>query len=187
MTNKPDKWKRIRSERVGDHRVFTVREDFCVNSATDVEASFFVIECPDWANIIPITPSGEVVLIEQFRQGIEEITLEIPGGMIDGEELPIAAVKRELTEETGYSSDEIIEIGRSRPNPAIQNNWMHHFVAKNCRFTGDTNFDDHESIVTRLVPFEDIAELIKSEAITHSLVLAAFQHLLIRNGNGGLV
>ena len=64
-------------------------EDFCVNSKTNANASFFVIECSDWVNVIPVTTDGKVIVIEQFRQGIEEITLEIPGGMVDKEESPL--------------------------------------------------------------------------------------------------
>ncbi len=178
---KPDEWKRVDSEIVGDHRVFRVRKDFCTNSGSNQDASFFVIECPDWVNVIPITTNGEVVLIEQFRQGIEEITLEIPGGMIDAEESPLETAKRELTEETGYLAGELVEIGRSRPNPAIQNNWMYHYFAENCELSGKTNFDEHESIVTKLVPVDRVPELIESGKITHSLVISAFHNLMIRN------
>ena len=93
---------------------------------------------------------------------------------------------RELKEETGFCSDEIIEIGKSRPNPAIQNNWIHYFLAKNCRLEGETKFDEHESIITKLVAIEDIPALIESGKIVHSLVIAAFHFLMLENKNEGL-
>lgn len=172
--DKPDQWKLLESEEIADCRVFRVRKDISQNLSTSKTATFFVSENPDWINVIAITANREVVLIEQFRHGTQETTLEIPGGMIDSGETPDAAAKRELLEETGYRSGSIEAIGRSRPNPAIQDNWVYHFLATDCKKAGKTNFDDHESIITKLVPIEEVPGLIKDGEITHSLVLAAF-------------
>ncbi|NNF00896.1 MAG: NUDIX hydrolase [Pyrinomonadaceae bacterium] len=177
---KPDKWKRVESEELADCRVFKVRKDVSQNLASGNSATFFVTENPDWINVIPITENREVVLIQQYRHGTQENTLEIPGGMIDRNETSSEAAKRELLEETGFSASSFLEIGRSRPNPAIQDNWVYHFLASGCRLTGKTDFDEHESIITRLVPFERIPSLIEYGEITHSLVLAAFYNLAIR-------
>jgi ADP-ribose pyrophosphatase len=174
MSEQPEIWRREKSEQIADCRVFKVRKDFCRRENDGVEHSFFVIENPDWVNVIALTKSDEIVLIEQFRQGTEEIILEIPGGMIDQNESPETAARRELLEETGYAAGEIIYLGKSRPNPAIQNNWLYHFAALNCEKIQETAFDEHESVVTKLIPKTEIPKLIKEEKITHSLVLAAF-------------
>ena len=174
MNEKPDTWTRKHSKTVADCRVFKVREDFCERDSDKSEATFFVIENPHWVNVIALTKDEKVVLIEQFRHGSEEIILEIPGGLIDGDEDTATAAKRELVEETGYSSDEMVYLGKSRPNPAIQNNWIYHYAAMNCEKTADTSFDEHESVVTKLISLAEIPGLIESERITHSLVLAAF-------------
>ena len=176
-------WKRQSSEQVADCRVFKVREDFCERDSDGTKHSFFVIECPDWVNVIALTKAKEVILIEQYRQGAEEIILEIPGGMIDADEEPETAARRELLEETGYESNEFVFLGKSRPNPAIQNNWMHHYLALACEKTRETAFDEHESLMTRLAPLSEIPQLIKSEQITHSLAVAAFYKMNYRNGD----
>jgi len=178
--DKPDQWKRIESEEIADCRVFKVRKDTSRNLETGDSATFFVSDNPDWVNVIPVTETGDVLLIEQYRHGIEDFTLEIPGGMIDENESPDEAAKRELLEETGFDSDSIIEIGRSRPNPAIQNNWVYHFAARNCKLIRKPKFDEHESIAAKFVSIEDIPKLIVEEKITHSLVLAAFCNLIVR-------
>ena len=177
MNEQPEIWKRVRSERIANCRVFKVREDFCERESDGKESTFFVIENPDWANVIALTKDKQVVLIEQFRHGTEEITLEIPGGMIDENESPETAARRELSEETGFSSNDFICLGKSHPNPALQNNMMQHFLALNCEKTGDTAFDEHESLVTKLVPLAEIENLIKTGKITHSMVIAAFYFL----------
>jgi ADP-ribose pyrophosphatase len=174
MNQKAESWKRVSSEKIADCRVFKVREDFCERESDGARASFFVIENPDWVNIIALTKDDEVVLIEQFRYGSEEIILEIPGGMVDEDEDVETAAKRELLEETGYSSDEFVFLGVSHPNPAIQNNRLFHYLALNCEKTEETKFDEHESVVTKRVSAEEVPDLIAIGKISHSLVLAAF-------------
>jgi len=167
-------WRRIKSKKIADCRVFRVREDFCERASDRQKASFFVVENPDWVNVIALTSKQEVVLIEQFRHGSGEITLEIPGGMIDENETPETAARRELLEETGYSSENFILLGKSHPNPAINNNTIFHFLALDCVKTAETDFDEHESIITNLFSLSEIKKMISGGKITHSLALAAF-------------
>ncbi|HQU85078.1 MAG TPA: NUDIX hydrolase [Pyrinomonadaceae bacterium] len=174
MSEKVETWKINNSKKIADCRVFNVREDFCERESDKLKSSFYVIENPNWVNIIALTKENEVVLIEQFRHGIEEIILEIPGGMIDGDEEPEFAAKRELLEETGFSSNEWICLGKSRPNPAIQNNTIYHFLALNCEKTEETSFDEHENVVTKFKKIENVEALMKNGEIVHSLVLTAF-------------
>lgn len=174
MTKKAETWKRNSTKQIADCRVFKIREDLCERENDKLEHSFFVFENPDWVNVIAVTKDRKVVLIEQFRHGIEQNILEIPGGMIDENEEPEIGARRELLEETGYSAEKFIYLGKSHPNPAIQNNWIYHFLAPNAEKTHDTTFDEHESVIPKLVELEEIPSLIENESITHSLVIAAF-------------
>ncbi|HUF04498.1 MAG TPA: NUDIX hydrolase [Aridibacter sp.] len=171
MSEEPDKWRVTSREKIADCRVFEVSARKSVDG-DGREGTFYVIESPDWVNVIPVTENGRIVLVEQFRHGTEELTLEIPGGMVDEGETPAECASRELTEETGYVAGELVYLGKSRPNPAIQNNWIHHFAALGCAKDGEQSFDEHEKIAVREVDAEDLDRLIENSVITHSLVLA---------------
>jgi 8-oxo-dGTP pyrophosphatase MutT (NUDIX family) len=166
---------------LADCRVFQVRRDLSVNPRDGREHDFYVIEAPDWINIVPLTAANEVVMIEQYRHGTGEVTLEIPGGMVDAGESPRDAAAREMLEETGYASSEVVALGRTRPNPAIQNNWIHTFLARDARFESEPQFDGTEHTAVRLVPLARIPSLIADGSITHSLVVVGF-HLLDISG-----
>src|ERR1044071_2842229 len=127
MNQEAETWEILHSKESADCRVFKVREDTSKNGAKT--SNFYVIENPDWVNVIALTKEREIVLIEQFRHGSGEVILEIPGGMIDDGEESETAARRELLEETGFSAAEFVFLGKSRPNPAIQNNWLYHYVA----------------------------------------------------------
>lgn len=172
-------WERLESKQIADCRVFRVREDISRRS-DGVSGTFYVLENPDWVNIIAVTKEGQVVLIEQFRHGTESVILEIPGGMVDENESPEGAAKRELLEETGYSSKNWVLLGRSHPNPAIQNNSVYHYLALDCEKFAEVSFDEHENIVSKLMPLANVPKLISHGKITHSLVVAAFYYLSIR-------
>ena len=117
------------------------------------------------------------MLIHQYRHGNRELTLEIPGGVIDPEDAsPAAAARREMIEETGYDSDDIIPLGVVSPNPAILNNRCHTFLARNVLPGKPQSFDSAEDIAVELFDLSAIADMIRTGKICHALVVAAFYH-----------
>ena len=171
------KWPRLGSEIVGDYRIFRLRRDHVHSPHNGRDFRFYVLEAPDWINVIPLTPEDQVVLIRQYRHGTEEVSLEIPGGMVDDEDGdPSATARRELLEETGYAAEELVPIGRVAPNPAFLDNHCHTFLARNARPAAKPQFDGAEYIELELVDLEEIPGLIAGGRITHALVVAAFYY-----------
>lgn len=171
----PKDWQRTAQRDVVDCRVFKVRADTSVHPLTGVAAEYFVIDSSDWVNVIALTPTRDVVLIEQYRHGARKITLELPGGTLEPGEDPLVAGLRELQEETGYGGGTARLIGYCEPNPAIQSNRCWFVLVDGATLISATNFDDGEDIDLRLAPLGDVPRLIAAGEITHALVLAAFQ------------
>ena len=138
---------------------------------------FFVVRAPDWINVVTLTADGRVVLIRQYRFGVAGATWEIPGGMCDPGEAPEAAAARELREETGYVARQIVPLGFVHPNPAIQSNRCHTFLAVDARCVVPPAPDEHEAIEVATVERSEVRAMIRDGRITHALVVAAF-HLL---------
>lgn len=174
-------WERLAAEIVYRCRIFALRKDRSRFSRDDREHEFHVIESPDWVNIVPITPDENVVLVRQFRHGVRAPTLEIPGGMVDAADAsPLVAARREMVEESGYDAERIEPLGAIHPNPAIQANRCHTFVAWDVTRRYAPSFDSTEETEVVLVPLARIPDLIRAGEISHALVVVAFHWLQLR-------
>ena len=156
--------------------IFTARWRRATSPRTGEEHDVIILTPPNWVNVVAITPSSEVVLIEQYRHGADEVLLEVPGGQLEPGESPIAAGARELREETGFAGELGALIGAVFPNPAFLSNRCSTVVIRNAQPVEAQKLDDGEDIEVRLVPLADIPALVRSGKITHALVIAAFYH-----------
>lgn len=171
-------WPTVRSEFLGDFRVFRVRKDYRRSPRTGGEHDFMVVQCPGWVNVIALTPANEIVLVEQYRHGTQTVDLEIPGGVMDPEDAsPLEAGLRELREETGYEGTRARLIGSVATNPAFMDNRCHTVLVEGCELKHGQELDHTEDVATHVVPLSEIPALVASGRIHHSLVLVAFYHL----------
>lgn len=170
-------WRRQRAERLLRCRVFNIDRVHFRPPDGGRPHAFYRLTAPDWINVIPVTPEGDVLFVRQYRFGVEDLTLEIPGGMCDPGETPRRAARRELREETGFRARKLIELGWVHPNPAIQDNRCWTYLARDVVRVGAARPDVHESFDLVRVPFGEVSERIRRAEITHALVVSAFQLL----------
>lgn len=168
--------RRTRRDEVADYGVFRVQRLGYEGLPRDV----FVYDCPDWCNVIAETEAGELVMVYQYRFGTDEVSLEIPGGVVDPGEEPLLAAQRELREETGYEAASWELLSVVDPNPAFQGNKCWSFVARGARKTTETAFDDLEDLELALVPRGDVPAMLDRGEIGHALVAVALETWLRR-------
>src|SRR5262245_27160804 len=91
----PRPWRRERSETGPDLLIARARFDWVENPRTGQVLRRLVLDTSDWVNVVALTPERRVVVVRQYRFGTGTVTTEIPGGVIDRGEAPVAAARRE--------------------------------------------------------------------------------------------
>lgn len=168
-------WPVVSTERLIDTRVFSLLKRQARSPRSGDDCDFYLLEAPHWVNIVPITLDGQLVLVRQYRHGVEDLTLEIPGGMMDPEDPSVEhAARRELLEETGYTAGPMRQAGWVEPNPALQNNRCYTFVAEGLEAPGPLQPDGSEDLEVVHIPLDEVSQYVRSGRIRHSLVITAF-------------
>jgi len=165
-----------------DYRIFTTHFVEAAHPRTGETKRFSVIEAVDWVNVIALTPDDQIVLIQQYRVGTNQVCLEIPGGMVDAGEEPQAAAIRELVEETGYTATTWELLGATAPNPAILNNRLWTYLALDVVPTHPLRPDGSEVIALETRSLAEVQRALQDGRIDHALVVAAFGLLSLRLG-----
>jgi 8-oxo-dGTP pyrophosphatase MutT (NUDIX family) len=179
----PDlEWKTLDSRYVFQDEWITVRADTCEMPDGKVIEPFYILEYLPWVNVVALTAEQQIVLVRQYRPGVRQTTLELPGGSSNPDDPSMLhAIRRELREETGYGGGEFIELGALLPNPASQNNTVHGFLATNVERIAELQPDDSEFLEVVLLPLDEVIELARIGGLSHALHVAtlflALSHL----------
>ncbi|MCB1326024.1 MAG: NUDIX hydrolase [Spirochaetales bacterium] len=145
-------WKKKHSRYLVSDQWLRLRADRCeLADGREIEP-FYVFEFPDWAVVLPITSSGELVLVRQYRHGIGQVLLELPGGIISPDEDALPAARRELREETGYGGGDWSVLGSASANPDSHTNLGRLFLARSVELQGTQKLDATENMEVVLMP-----------------------------------
>lgn len=128
-----------------------------------------VLDYDDETMVFALTKDQRVVLIRQYRHGVQHVILEFPSGSVDEGETPLEAAKRELMEETGYASDRFIALGQLSPNPAVYRNQLHLFLALNAEQSGEQSLYDADNIEVVLMALDDVIARARGGEFINSL------------------
>jgi ADP-ribose pyrophosphatase len=136
------------------------------------KASREYMEHPGAVAVLPFVDRERIVLVKQYRFPIREVTLELPAGKLDKGESPASCVRRELAEETGYRAGKIRKIAAFWPTSAFSNEIIHIFVAEDLT-PAKMSPDEDEFIETRVMPFKQALEWIRTGKIKDSKTVIA--------------
>lgn len=175
------KWELRAPKTVGEFGIFSVRRSALHDPAGNPKRDVHTFLLRDWCNIVPVTADGRVLLVWQYRFGTGEFSLELPGGVVDPGEEPSSAAVRELKEEAGATAARVELLSVLEPNPAMQGNLLHSYVAWDTAISHDTAFDDLEELESLLVPIAELPRLIDEGVIRHALCTTALETFLRRH------
>jgi len=175
-------WKILSSKYVYKNKWFHARADSCLLPDGRIIEPYFVVELPDFCNIMIVTKEERVVLVRQYRYPIRQTTLELAGGVIEKNETPVNAALREMQEETGYTSNEVEYLYKAAANPALNINTAYFFLAKNATKTTSTNFDALEDIDVVNFSKEEFIQLLTENKFQHGVQIGAMYEAMLRLG-----
>ena len=172
-------WREVESRQIADCRIFTVEASNVESPVDGSRHEYFRIRSVDWVQVVPVTATGDIVMVRQYRHGSQAVSLEVPAGLIEAGEAPAQAAVRECREETGYRIERLQALGVLRPNPALFSNRLYSFCAFDAELVGAIQQTATEFTEVERVPVAQLPELLTSGRIDHALdtaVLWRFWH-----------
>ena len=175
-------WKLCSSEYIHKGPWATLRVDKCQMPDGRLVDEYYVLEYPNWVNAVAVTEEGKLLIVKQYRHAAGIVSLEIPGGVIDGNETPEAAIRRELLEETGYQFDDIDLLCTVYANPSTANNHTYCYLARGGKKVQEQSLDEHEEIAVEQHSIHEVRQLLADNKIPQALHCTTLFYALCKLG-----
>ncbi|MES2809346.1 MAG: NUDIX hydrolase [Bacteroidota bacterium] len=176
------RWTICESEYIHKGPWATLRSDKCKMPDGRIVDQYYVLEYPNWVNAVAITAQNKIIMVRQYRHAAGIVSLEIPGGVIDGDEAPADAMRRELLEETGYQFDDIELLSTVYPNPSTATNVTYCYLAKGGIKVQEQALDEHEELVVEEYTIDEVKQLLAENKIAQSLHCTGLFYALMKLG-----
>jgi ADP-ribose pyrophosphatase len=164
-----ERWKTLRSQIVFEHKWYTLRRDHVELPNGHVMDDYFVSVRPDVVLTFPVTTDGYVLFVRQYKHAAGDIFIELPGGVIDAHETdPLEAARREMLEETGYTTNDMELLLQVIDNPTKDTNRIYFYLARNVREVAAQDLDESEHIEVLKIPLQEVEQLVLSGQINVS-------------------
>lgn len=175
-------WKKLASKYIHRDKWLTVRADECETHDGISVSPYYVLEYADWVNITALDSENRVLVVNQYRHGIEKTCLELPCGVVEKGEKPEETARRELLEETGCSAESLELLGSLNPNSATHDNEVHCFLARNVKVTAEPSPDHTEDITFEFIPYQAVLKMIDTGEFNQAQHIASLMMGLRRAG-----
>lgn len=166
------KWTTLESRYIIRRPWLTARVDKVLLPDGRVNPEHYVLEYPEWVNVIAIDGEGRFVFVRQYRHAMDVVLDELCAGVVEPGEAPIDAARRELAEETGYGGGTWREIMTVGQNPSICNNITHCFLAEGVEHIGDQHLDPGEDIAVLLLTRAEVESMMHDNRQLQALMAA---------------
>ena len=163
------KWKVLTSERIANALWFNVRKEKVQLPSGAIIPDYYVLDYPNWINVIGLTTEQEMVMIRQYRHGIEQVNYELAAGVCDPGETPLVSAKRELLEETGYGGGQWQLWATLSANPATHSNLSYSYLATDLVKIQEQKLEQTEDISVHLLKKEEVKLLLLNNQIPQAL------------------
>lgn len=177
-----EKWKTIDSKYIIQRPWATLRVDKLEMPNGNIKEEYYVLEYPTWVNMVALTEDNQVIFVKQYRHGAGKIMVELPAGVVEDNEDPEIAARRELLEETGYAFDDISYVCELFANPATSGNITYTYLLTGGRKVQEQELDPSEDIEVVLMDLQKAKQFLFDNKIGQALHSSALFYTLKKLG-----
>ncbi len=179
------RWETLSSTTDYECPGFAVRRD-AVRLPDGVETEFHALVDEPSVVVLPFTPAGDVVVIDEWRQAVGRVSRGLPaGGVEPGDADLAAAARRELAEETGYAADVVEPLVTVEPANGVSNLVFHYFVARDCEPRDGRRLDRDESISVDVTTWDRLRERVRRGELRDGRAVLAVLYYGLVAGEAG--
>ena len=175
-------WKTLSSTYIHKGPWATLRSDRCEMPDGRIVEDYYVLEYSNWVNAVAITDDNKILMVKQYRHAAEIVSTELPGGVIDGDETPEQALRRELLEETGYQFDDFELLCMTYGNPSTANNQTRCYIARGGKKVQEQVLDHQEDLIVELHTLDEVKKLLFANKIAQALHCTGLFYALVKLG-----
>ncbi|WP_159634448.1 NUDIX hydrolase [Sphingobacterium composti Ten et al. 2007 non Yoo et al. 2007] len=176
------KWKLLESKYIIQRPWATLRVDKLELPNGNIKDEYYVLEYPTWVNMVAITEDGNVLFVKQYRHGADQIMIELPAGVVEDDEEPKVAARRELLEETGYAFDSIEYICELFANPATSGNLTYTYLLTGGKKVQEQELDSSEDIEVVEMSIEESKQFLFENKVGQALHSSALFYAFKKMG-----